>query len=133
MRIVLTAVILGCVGLGIYLLYLNGYIPVQLTRAWVFIGSMGGGRKRCSASFQATTGTIQRIIRYKESKLVTFCFTGNITDGSVNAFVLDRNKQVLLTLNSASPTGKLQMEANQRYYLKIKFQQADGDYQIQWD
>lgn len=133
MEIFLTAIILGCVGTGIYLLYINGYIPVQSKRALVFIGSMGGGRKQCSASFQAATGTIQRVIRWKEPKAVTFCFTGNITKGSVNVFVLNRGKQVMLVLNSDCPTGTLYAQPKERYYLKIRLEKAKGDYQISWD
>lgn len=132
MEVVLTAVLLGCIGLGIYLLYLNGYIPVQSKRAWVFIGSMSG-RNQCSASFQSTTGTVRRVIRWKQPRTITFRFTGNITDGSVNVFVLDRNKQVLLMLNPECPSGELYVQSKERYYLNIKFQNADGDFLVKWD
>ncbi len=130
---VIFPIILVCICAGLYLLYINGYIPVQSKRALVFIGSAWGSRNQSGASFQSATGTIQRVIRYKESKSVTFSFTGDITDGDVEAFVLDRNKQVLLTLHSGCSTGKLWMESKQRYYLKIRFQHASGAYRIKWD
>ncbi len=132
MEVCLTAVILGCVGFGIYLLYINGYVPVQSKRALFFVGSMGL-RKRCNARFQSTTGIIRRVIRWKQPRTVTFCFTGKITKGRVDAFVLDKKKQVLLTLNPECPTGQLYVEGKVRYYLSIRFEKADGDYEIKWD
>lgn len=133
MEIIVTTAILVCVALAVYLLYINGYIPVQAKRALVFVGSMGGGRKQCSAEFEVATGTIQRVIRFREPGTVTFRFAGNITKGSVGAFVLDRKRKVLLRLDSECPTGKVYMEMKDRCYLVIKLQKANGNYLIRWD
>ena len=123
---------LAAMGGLFYLLYSKGYMPVKRMHSLVFVGSMGAGSNVCSASFTKSTGQIERVLRFKESKTVEFAFKGNITKGDVTAFILDRNHKILLMLNTMSPTGQLQVIKGQWYYIQIRFDHADGDYTMKW-
>lgn len=129
----LPAAAIAAAALGAYFLYTNGYLPVQSKRALVFAGSMGAGGRQCYAGFTACTGYIRRVLKFRDTGEVRFLFTGRISKGSVDIFVLDRDKKPLLILNPSCPTGTLRAEKGARYYLMVRFDGADGDYQLEWE
>lgn len=128
----IAAILLITFLLGMYWLYCNGYLAVQSKQARIFVGSMGMGRDFCHATFHSCTGYVWRVLKCREEKVVTFTLGGNIEKGSVKVFLLDRHRQVLLALSTACPTGQLPMTPGVRYYLRVEFQGADGNYWLNW-
>lgn len=114
------------------LLYRNGYIPIRVMRALLFVGSTGIRQNQCKARFSVCTGFIRYVLTFREAKTVLFSFDSAITKGNVQILVLDRTKQPVLKLTPDSPTGQLRITPHQRYYIKIIFNKADGDYHLTW-
>lgn len=123
------------IGLGVllYVLYDRGYLPVKSMSAIHFIGNMGTGTNKASATFGSATGQIRRVLRFKESKPYEFTFKGKISKGTVEACVLESNKIPELVLNDECPSGTIHAVKGQRYYLVIRFQNARGEYTLTWN
>jgi len=123
------------IGLGVllYVLYDRGYLPVKSMSAIHFIGNMGTGTNKASATFGSATGQIRRVLRFKESKPYEFTFKGKISKGTVEACVLESNKIPELVLNDECPSGTIHAVKGQRYYLVIRFQNAAGEYTLTWN
>jgi len=122
------------VGLGalFYILYDRGYMPVKSMSAIYFIGNMGAGTNKASATFGSATGQISRVLRFKESKPYEFTFKEKISKGTVEACVLESNKTPELVLDDECPSGILHAVKGLRYYLIIRFQNASGEYTLTW-
>lgn len=133
MESIICIVLLTAAAALFYILYSNGYMPVKSMGALYFIGSMGAGTSRCSASFKACTGQIKRVLRFRQSKTVSFTFKGNICKGDVNAFLLDRDHSAVLMLDNDCPGGTVQVLRGHWYYLLIRFNNAEGEYTLEWD
>lgn len=116
----------------ILFLYLNGYIPIRVIRALLFIGSSGIKHNQCQARFSTCTGYIQYILTIHEAKTVLFSFDTILTKGNIQILVLNQAKQPVLQLTPDCPTGQLQANPQQRYRIKIIFDGADGNYRLTW-
>jgi len=127
-----TWIILVALGLGMYWLYLNGYLYVQNKRAVTFIGSMPA-KDRFAASFTSCTGTVYRVIKCREAGMYRFSYEGQTSRGTVCAQVLNGAKLPLLTLDETTRTGRLMLEPKQRYYLMLRFASASGDCKLRWE
>ncbi len=124
--------IVALLGAGMYGLYLNGYVAFQRKAALCFMGNICAGGNQCHAQFQSCSGFVQRVLRFRNQKMVSFSFDAEVSKGSVSVFVMDRNKQILLVLNSDCPTGSLPVNRKERYYLRITFEKADGACRLKW-
>lgn len=127
-----TWIVLAAVGLGMYWLYLNGYLYVQNKRALTFIGSMPE-KNRFAASFTSCTGTVYRVIKCREAGVYKFAYEGRTSKGTVCAQVLNGAKLPLLTLDENARTGRLMLEPKQRYYLLLRFTSSSGDCKVHWE
>ena len=127
-----SGIILVVLGVLLYVLYERGYLPVKSMSAIHFIGSMGAGTNKASATFGSATGQIRRGLRFKESESYEFTFKGKISKGTVQAYVLESNKIPELVLDNDCPSGIIHAVKGQRYYLVIRFQNATGDYSLTW-
>lgn len=125
-------VLIAILAAAFFLLYDRGYLPVKSMSAFHFIGNMGAGTNRASAAFGSATGQIRRVLRFKESRPYEFTFKGKISRGTVAAYVLDNNQIPELELDSECPSGIIHAVKGQRYYLVIRFQNADGEYTLSW-
>ncbi len=132
MYIVILPIVFLLFGLLFYLLYINGYISLRTVSTLYFFGSANLYRN-CSAKFTRCSGSIKRILKFNDTRLVTFTFDSNINEGSVDLFILNKDKETVLTLNSDNPTGTLTIQAKERYYIKIKFCRASGNYKLNWE
>lgn len=113
-------------------LYYGGVLTLQQKRALVFIGT-GSFKKRCiGASFTGCTGFTRRVLRVKESRSYGFFLSGHIQEGSVCA-TLQASGTPLATLTAGSPTATVFLEKGKCYRLEVRFQNASGDYQLEWD
>ena len=116
-----------------YMLYRLGCLPVSIKRAAVYVGS-GSWRNRCiGASFTACSGRIQRVVRFPEGRSYSFRLSGHVQQGGVRVRLLDGHRVPVLELTPASPSGIVRIPPKKPYYLQILFENASGDYQLQWD
>lgn len=116
-----------------YLLYRLGWLPVCVKRAAVFMGC-GSWKKRCiGASFTACSGKILRVIRFSEGRSYSFRLSGHVQQGSVRVRLLEGRGVPVLELTPASPSGLVSLAQGKPYRLQILFENASGDYQLEWD
>lgn len=113
-------------------LYFAGFLPVSAKSAKTFIGSMGAGRSHCEASFTECSGSIHRVIRFRESRSYSFRLDARIQSGSVTVTLSDRDRLPLMILDGSNPSGVLPLQAGRMYFLNIRFQRASGDYRLDW-
>ena len=128
-----SGIILVVLGVLLYVLYERGYLPVKSMSSIHFIGNMGAGTNKASATFDSANGQIRRVLRFKENKPYEFTFTSKITKGSVQAYILDFNKIPELELDNECPGGTVNALKGQKYYLVIRFQNATGEYSLTWN
>ena len=115
------------------LLYRLGYLTVSVKRAAVYVGS-GSWRSRCvGASFTGCSGKLHRIVRFPEGRSYSFQLSGHVQQGSVRVRLLDRHKLPALELTAAHPSGIVNVAPGKAYYLYILFEDASGDFQLEWD
>lgn len=108
-----------------YIIYSVGWIPVRFVRARMYLAHGQG------ASFTACTGSIRRVLRFRESRSYSFHLDGRVQQGSVTVRILSSG-QPLLTLDAGSPDGVLTAQKGKRYTLQITFRNASGDYHLDW-
>ena len=111
----------------VYFLYFNGFGEFGNKSALMYIGSVSGAR------FTSCTGTIKRVLKFKESKVFTFILDLNLSKGKLVVELLDKDKCPVLTLSDSNPVGRIEVTAKQRYYLVFKYQSATGNYSLRWE
>lgn len=114
-----------------YLLWINGYMVLNTKRAVLFVGSARGDH-RCKINFISCSGSVKKVIKFNESRSYIFHFKNIITRGTVSVELLNKNKEVKLKLNPSIPTGVLIVDRKERYYLVLRFDKADGEYELTW-
>lgn len=117
---------------ALYVLYLLGYLPVSTKRSLIYVGTGGWGSQRVGASFTACSGTIRRVLRFRESRSYSFRLSGHLQQGAVTVQILDSRRCPALALTAGQPDGILSVQKGARYFLLIRFQSASGDYQLEW-
>lgn len=70
--------------------------------------------------------------RFRESRTYEFTLEAQLSKGNVEVILLDKKKQQLLKLNRQSPSGKLELDAKNRYYLRWDFKGATGKCELHW-
>lgn len=117
---------------ALYVLYLMGFVPISTRRALTFVGA-GDWESQCvGASFTACSGTIRRVLRFRESRSYSFRLSGHLQQGDVTVQILDARRCPVLSLTADRPDGILSIQKGARYFLLIRFQSASGDYQLEW-
>ena len=61
-----------------------------------------------------------------------FTLEAQLSKGTVEVTLLDRKKRQLLKLAPASPTGKIEPDPKNRYYLRRDFHSATGKCRLDW-
>lgn len=123
-------IILILIPIAVYLLYYLGLLPMSIKRAVTFIGTRGSSS--LGASFTRCSGGIYQIVRFRESRSYSFQLSGRIQQGTVSVQILDAQRVPVLTLDAQHPSGIINAEAKKRYRLRIQFENASGDYQLEW-
>lgn len=113
-------------------LYFAGLMPARVMHARSFVGNGSWKGRRFGASFTGCGGKIYRVLRVRESRSHSFSLSGHIQQGKVQV-VLAKDGAVLLTLDRDNPTGTLPLEKGKGYLLSVCFENASGDYQLEWD
>lgn len=128
-----SALIFLGVGFLTYLLYITGYIEIKLKRAIIYIGAEGNSYKNHhKAKVVACSGFVRRVIRLKENKAYIFSFHSVISKGNIKVELRDTKRKLMLSLDKNNKEGTIHSDRKGRYYLVIKFDKADGDYELTW-
>lgn len=114
-----------------YVLWIKGYLVISTKRANLFVGSMRG-KSRCKIKFSSCSGVVKKVLIFSEISSYTFTFDNKITKGNVSIEILNKCKELKLELKPSVPTGILLVEEKERYYLVLKFDKADGEYELTW-
>lgn len=117
--------------LVVYILYINGYGVVSNKRAVMYVGTIRG-KSSCKAMFTSCSGTIKRVMKFKEHKIVRFQLISNLSKGSLMVEILDAGKYPVAALSEKNPIAEFEVNAKERYYLIFSFQSATGDYILSW-
>lgn len=115
-----------------YVLWINGYLIESKKTSVLFKGSYGR-KKRCNIKFKTCNGYIRKVIKIREGRNYQFTFNSNITMGYVTAEIQDANGKILLQLDKNNPESAIKLEKNYRYYLVLRFENADGELVFTWN
>ena len=116
-----------------YLLYSNGYLILQSKRAAVFTGDGKGRKNRLGFSFTKCSGWASRVLKVKEDGLYRFDLDAQLSAGTVQFQLLNGNKEPLLTLTPETCRGRVQLEKNQRCFVKFQFIHTSGSCAAGWE
>lgn len=128
-KMVLLGILCLFMGVGMYLLYISGWMVLSSKSAVTFVGSRGGK----AASFSGCSGSVRRIIRFSEDRVYTFMLDCALTKGSVTIVLLDPDKKEVLRLSGDQPNMAVALERNKRYTLVVRFEAATGRYGLRWE
>ncbi len=112
-----------------YILYQNGYMVTKAIRSIKFIGTERGKK----ASFMACTGTLKRIVLFRESRIYRFILYTELEKGSVEVYLLDSAKNVVLKLDQENAEERIMLDGTSKYTLVIRIQEATGYYELEWE
>lgn len=116
-------------GLGMYLLYRNGWMIIASKSAVTFVGSGRG----TAASFSGCSGYIKRIVRFPEEGEYTFILDSVLSKGAMTASLLGPDQKEILRLSRETPRAVIRLAGKKRYTLLLRFRSATGRYRLQWD
>lgn len=116
--------ILGAMLLLFWLLYDRGFLTVSKKRALYFVGKVE------AATYKNCSGTIHRIFRPKENREYCFSLDLQLNKGAVTMELLDRREHCLLRLNSYHNRGTVSLERGEKYYLLVRFEEAEGSHKL---
>ena len=116
-------------GVGMYLLYLSGWMVLSSKSAVTFVGSRGGK----AASFSGCSGSVRRIVRFSEDRVYTFTLDCALTKGSMTIMLLDPDKKEVLRLSGDQSNMAVALERKKRYTLVVRFEAATGRYGLRWE
>ena len=108
------------------ILYERGLMAINSKSAVSFIGSPGG----TGARFTSCSGSIKRIVRFKEDSTYNFLLDTDLTKGHVSIELLDDHKHPVMKLDPAHPRGTVTAEQGKKYYLITRFRSATGRYSL---
>lgn len=115
-----------------YILWINGYMIKSRKTSILFVGSFRQ-KKGCKIKFQSCNGYIKKVIKIRKSHSYEFTFNSNITNGYVMAEIQDLSKKILLQLDKNNPESSVNLDKKYRYYLLLRFENADGEIEITWN
>lgn len=115
-----------------YTLWIKGYLIIKRKTAKKFIGSVKF-RRRLNIKFTSCNGYIKKVLKIKESRNYLFSFESIIEKGNVTVEILDRSKEKILQLDRSNLEKDIFLDKNSRYYLVLRFENADGELDLSWN
>lgn len=110
----------------VYFAYIGGLLTLTSHASVLYVGRINRAR------FSKCNGTFKRIIKLDEAKPYSFNLSCNLTDGSVEAVISDKERKTLLSLDSQTPTGTINVKEKSKYTLTVKITKASGSYELHW-
>ena len=120
----------AAIGILIYLLHRQGFALTKSIAAVLFV--FQPGKRGDRASLNSCTGWVRHRGRFRESRIMKFCFDGRLSSGDAEVVLLDSQKRELLRLNRHQSTGELKLDGTTRYYLQWEFHRATGICELHW-
>lgn len=117
-------------GVLFLLLYREGLMVTKCIAAVLFVFRPGKHGDR--VSLDSCTGWVRHAGRFRESRTYQFQFDYQLSKGSAEVILLDRQKQELLRLTKDKTTAELPLSRNARYYLRWEFKGATGKCELRW-
>lgn len=114
---------------GLWLLYLRGYVAVQMKRALLFMGSICGDRAR----FSGCTGFVRRRFPVAESRVYRFDLALELERGEAWVELLDGDKNVLMRLDSLCGHAEISLKRGRAYHLVMRYQSASGKHSLTYE
>lgn len=115
-----------------YVLYINGYMVVGSKSAKIFVGKNRGTNAYWS-QFGDCSGTLKKVARFRTSKEYKFHLDVGLAYGAVSVELLDKEKNVIMTLSPENPDASITVDKKLRYYMVYKFKNATGSYEMTWE
>lgn len=78
------------------------------------------------------TGWLKHMGRFSESRTYEFVLDTQLSKGNAEVILLDAKKKALIKLSRQYPTGKIDLDAKNRYYLRWEFEGATGKCELRW-
>ncbi|MDE7294348.1 MAG: hypothetical protein K2N72_07985 [Oscillospiraceae bacterium] len=111
-------------------LYFNGIIETSCKAALVFVHERTGKSEKFHIN--RCTGTLRRIMKFKEEGTYEFTLDYSIASGSAEVVILDRQKVEIARLDGDCSRTAFFANKGERYYLKWKFGSASGECELKW-
>lgn len=89
------------------------------------------GKDADRVSLNSCSGWAKHMGRFHESRTYEFSLDTHLSKGSVEVILLNA-KQQLMRLNQQSPTGKVDLDPENTYYLRWEFKDATGKCELHW-
>ena len=115
-----------------FFLYINGYMVMRSKLAVTFTGDGKGQKNRMGFSVTKCNGWASKVLKVKENGIYRFDLDAELSAGTLQFQLLDREKQTLLTLNPDAVRGRVQLEKGKRYLVKMQFIQTSGTCAASW-
>ena len=90
------------------------------------------GRDADRVTLGSCSGWVKHMGRFSESRTYKFILDTQLSTGEVEVILLDAKKELLMKLNRQSPSGKIDLDAKNRYYLRWAFKGATGKCELRW-
>lgn len=113
-----------------YYLYINGHMDINCKSATIFIGQKYKNKRITSVN--SCNGYIKFVLKFKESRTYSFENEIQLIQGAINIEILDKNKNVILSVNNENTTKTLMIDKSKRYYMKINYVRATGKHVLRW-
>lgn len=114
----------------IYLSYRRGWLITKRTRAVLFC--FRPGKARDKVTLNSCSGWVRHAVQFQEKRKYAFTFDGQLSNGTAEAVLLDRQKRVILHLDPTSPKGTAALEPGCRYFIRWSFHSATGKCALHW-
>lgn len=111
-------------------LYLRSIMTSRCIAAVLFIFCPGKAADRLT--LDKCTGWARHIGYFPESGIYTFMLDAQLSGGTAEVALLDREKRQLLRLRPGSPTGEIELDAKNRYHLCWELRGAAGRCELRW-
>lgn len=107
-----------------------GIATTKSIRAVLFV--FQPGKNGDKAALDSCTGWVRHRGRFFESGTYTFILDTQLSNGSAEVCLLDRNKQPLLKFSKQLPSQTVALDGKSRYYLRWEFKRASGKCELRW-
>lgn len=124
---------IAVIALLFYLAYLNGFLSINAKFATLFMESWVKGKNGSRARMIGCKGYIKRVIKFKENREYRFELQVGLLKGTMSVEIQNRQKETVLELDPAVSEAVLEMKKGERYYLILRFADAEGDYIFTWE
>lgn len=90
------------------------------------------GRDADSVTLGSCTGWVRHMGRFSESGTYEFTLNAQLSEGDAEVTLLGAKKELLLRLNRQAPAGRINLDTENRYYLRWEFRGASDKCALRW-